>query len=80
MDSHRSQILHVLLGIAVGIVAFCITSFLLLYASVTLLGYLQIDFVLSSQLVALILLSSIVGLILAIFVGVKYYRHKGKLQ
>ena len=78
MNSRRRQILHVFLSIAIGIVVFCITSFLLLYASVTLLGQLQIDFVLSSQLLVLILLSSIVGLILAIFVGVKYYRNQGK--
>lgn len=80
MDSRRSQILHVILSIVIGIVAFCIASFLLLYASVTLLGYLQIDFVLTSQLLVLFFLSSIAGLILATFVGVKYYGYLGKSQ
>ncbi len=78
MNSRQSQILRVLLSIAIGILVFCAATFLAFLSGVILLGLLQIDFILSFQLAVLFLISSIVGLILAISVGVKYYRDTGK--
>jgi hypothetical protein len=69
-----------LLSIVNGIAEFWITFFLLFLAGVILLALLQIDFILSSQWVILFSISSLLGLIAAIFAGVKHYRNRGKSQ
>jgi hypothetical protein len=74
------QILHVFLSIINGIAAFLIMVVFLFFGSVFLLMLLQTDFILSSLLVVLFIFSSIVGLVFAIFVGVKYYRNAKKPQ
>jgi hypothetical protein len=78
MNSH--QILRLLLSIVIGIAALLITSLVLFLAGIFLLMKLQIDFILSAQLVFLFVVSSLVGLIAAIFVGVEYYERKGKSE
>ena len=80
MNSNQSQIHRVLLSIVNGIAAFWITSFLLFLAGIILLATLQIDFILTAQLVILFLISGLIGLIPGIYTGVKYYRDKGKSQ
>ena len=74
------QILRVFLSIINGIAAYLIMVVFLFFGCVFLLMQLQTDFILSAQLVVIFVLSSIVGLVFAVFVGVKYYRHKGKLR
>ena len=78
MNSRGSQILRVLMSIVSGIGAFLIMVIFLFFAAVFLLMQLQTDFILSSVLVVLFVFSSIVGLVFAVFVGVKYYRNTGK--
>ena len=77
---NSSQILRVFLSIISGAAAFLIMVVFLFFGCVFLLMQIQTDFILSSVLVILFIFSSIVGLVFAVFVGVKYYRHKGKLQ
>jgi len=77
---NSSQILRVFLSIISGVAAFLIMVVFLFFGCVFLLMQIQTDFILSSVLVILFIFSSIVGLVFAVFVGVKYYRHKGKLQ
>ena len=77
---NSSQILLVFLSIISGVAAFLIMVVFLFFGCVFLLMQIQTDFILSSVLVILFIFSSIVGLVFAVFVGVKYYRHKGKLQ
>ncbi len=74
MNYGQYQIRHMLLSIAIGFVTFCITSYLLFKAAFILLGQLQIDFILTAQLIILFLISSLLGIIPAVFVGRKYYR------
>jgi hypothetical protein len=78
MDARQSQFTRVVSSIAVGIVAFCATAFLALLVGGVLVGQLPSDALIPPELQVLFLISSIVGLILGVIAGVKYYRYTGK--
>ena len=78
MNIRGKQILRVLMSIAGGIAAFVIMVIFLFFVGTLLLMLLPTDFLLSSILVILFVLSSIVSLVFAVFLGIKYYRNQGK--
>jgi hypothetical protein len=78
VNSRQERILRVLSSIAVGAMAFLIAFPLVLLVGGVLLGPRQSDILIPPQLVILLLISTLVGLIVAIFAGTKYYRYLEK--
>lgn len=78
MNSRQDRILRVLMSIAVGTMAFCLTVPLLLIAGGILMGWLGLlegDGLIPPGFAVLFLISILVGLVVAIFAGRKYYRY-----
>lgn len=80
MNTPGKHMLRVLTSFVSGIAAFVIMVIFMFFGGTLLLMLLSTDFLLSSVLVILFVLSSIVGLVFAVFVGIKYYRNTGKSQ
>ena len=75
MNASGKQILRVFMSIVSGIAAFVIMVIFLFVVGTLLLMFLASDFLLSSVLLILFVLSIIVSLVFTVFVGVKYYRN-----
>lgn len=80
MNSRQSQFHRIFSSIGVGVVTFCAISLLALSVGGILLGQLPTDALIPPELEVLFLISGIVGLILGVFAGVKYYRYTGKSE
>jgi len=80
MDTRQSQFYRVLSSIGVGVVVFCATAFVSLLAGGILLGQLETDALIPPELKILFLISGVIGLILAVFAGVQYYRYAGRSE
>jgi phage-related protein len=80
MNQRQRHNLRAISSVLVGIMAFFIAFFVALFVGGILLGPLQTDVLIPPQLAALFLISILVGLIVAVFVGIKYYRHMEKSQ
>jgi hypothetical protein len=80
MNSRQSRILQVLLSIAVGAIAFGLTVPVVhLLGGILLgsLGLLEGDGLIPTGFAVLFLISTLVGLIVAAFVAIKYYHYLG---
>ena len=78
MNSRQNRIVRMLSSITVGIIAFCLTLPLVIFLGSIFLSPPQGHAFFSAQDAILFLISIFVGLTVAIFVGIKYYRYLGK--
>jgi hypothetical protein len=69
------RILNLSSSVMVGLMAFCLTLLLTLPVGGILLGPLESDALLPPQLAILFLVSVLVGLVVAVLAGRKYYFH-----
>lgn len=78
MNSRQSRTLMVLMSIAVGTIAFCLTVPLVLIIGGILMGWLGLlegEGLIPTGFAVLFLISISVGLIVGVLVGIKYYRY-----
>lgn len=80
MTSRQHRILRVFTSLAVGAMAFLITFPVVLLLGGILLGPLERDVLMPAQVIVLLLISTLMGLIIAVFVGGKYYWYMGKKE
>jgi hypothetical protein len=73
MDSRQKRITQVLSSIAIGIVGFCLTVPMVILMGGILLGPLEGHAFFSTRDAVLFLISLLVALIVAVFVGTRYY-------
>jgi hypothetical protein len=81
MTARQNHILRVLSSIAVGAIAFCVTlPLVLILGAVLLFPFLPMESAafFPPEFVVLFLTSTLVGIIVARFVGIQYYRYLGK--
>lgn len=81
MNSRQDRTLRVLMSIAVGAIAFCLTDLVVLVVVGILmswLGLLEGEGLITTGSAVLFLISSLVGLIVGVFVGIKSDRYMEK--
>ena len=75
MDSPQNRILNLSSSFIVGLMAFCVTLLLMLLVGGILLGPFESDAFIPPQLLVLFLVSILVGWVVAVIAGRKYYLH-----
>ena len=78
MNSRQKRITQVLSSIAIGIVGFCLTMPMVILMGGILLGPVEGHAFFSKRDAVLFLISILLGLIVAGFVGTRYYRFLNK--
>ena len=78
MDSRQKLITQILASIAIGIVGFCLTMPMVFLVGGILLGPLEGHAFFSTRDAVLFLISILVGLIVAVFVGKSYHSYLNK--
>jgi hypothetical protein len=81
VNSNQDRILRVLLSIAVGTIAFCLTVPIVLVLGGMLfgaLGWLDGEGLIPTGFAVLFLVGILGGLTVGTFAGIKYYRHMEK--
>jgi hypothetical protein len=78
MYSRQKRIAQVISSVAIGILGFCLTMPLVILMGGILLGPLEGHAFFSPRDATLFLTSILVGLTVAFFVGIKYYRYLEK--
>ena len=73
MNSRQNCIAQFLSSVAIGIVGFCMTMPIVILLGGLLLGPLEGHAFFSTRDAILFLISILLGLIVAVFVGIKYY-------